>query len=228
MEDINNGRRHIVKILSIEDVTHNVKRFTLEKPMGYAFIPGQATDISINRPGLESAVGPFTFTSLNQSEYLEFTIKIYKEHNGLTAKLSALKPLDELIVHDVFGTIRYKGPGVFIAGGAGITPFLAIFRQLKLEKSLSGNTLLFANHSEDDIIHRTELRYILGNNYIDVLKAPLNPENQGRTINEDLLKAYIGDKNRWYYICGPDAFTAAMLDYLQNLGIHKSKIVIEE
>lgn len=219
---------HIVKILSIEDVTHNVKRFTVEKPIGYTFLPGQATDVSINKPGLESVVGPFTFTSLNQSEYLEFTIKIYKEHKGLTSKLSVLNVMDELIVHDVFGTIQYKGPGVFIAGGAGITPFLAILRQLKLENSLSGNTLLFANHNEDDVINRTELKYMLGDNYIDVLKEPHSVENQGRTIDEDLLKGYIGDQNKWCYICGPDSFTAAMVDHLQNLGVQKSKIVIEE
>ena len=201
MEELNKVGKHIVKILSVEYVTHNVKRFTVEKPAGYTFVPGQATDVSINQPGLESIVGPFTFTSLNQSEYLEFTIKIYKERNGLTAKLSVLNPMDELIIHDVFGTIQYKGPGIFIAGGAGITPFLAILRQLKLENSLSGNTLLFANHNEDDIILRTELKYMLGDHYIDVLKAPLNPENQSGTIDLDLLKAYIGEENRWYYIC---------------------------
>lgn len=228
MEDLNKEDRHIVKILSIEDITHNVKRFTVEKPLNYQFIPGQATDISINKPGLESTVGPFTFTSLNQSEYLEFTIKIYKEHDGLTAKLSTLNPMDELIVHDIFGTIQYRGPGLFIAGGAGITPFLAILRQLKLENSLSGNKLLFANHNEDDIINQAELEYILGNNYIDVLKAPLNPEIQSKTIDKTLLKAYIGDQNKWYYICGPDAFTVTMIDHLQNLGVPRTKIVIEE
>lgn len=228
MEDQVRMNTHVVKILSIEEVTHNVKRFTVEKPTGYTFIPGQATDVSINQPGLESVVGPFTFTSLNQSEYLEFTIKIYREHKGLTSRLSALNLMDELIIHDVFGTIHYKGPGVFIAAGAGITPFLAILRQLKLENSLSGNTLLFANHNEDDIIHKTELKYMLGDNYIDVLKEPLSAECQGRTIDENLLKAYIGDQNKWYYVCGPDSFTVAMVDHLQKLGVQKPKIVIEE
>nr|WP_068890816.1 FAD-binding oxidoreductase [Pedobacter panaciterrae] len=219
---------HVVKILSIENVTHNVKRFTVEKPIGYTYIPGQATDISINKPELKSILGPFTFTSLNQSEYLEFTIKIYKDHNGLTNKLSSLSPADELIIHEVFGTINYKGPGLFIAGGAGITPFLAIFRQLKLNGSLSGNKLLFANHNENDIIHKTELKYMLGDNYLDVLKDPLDPEIRGRIIDQNLLKKYTERQNKWYYICGPDAFTLAMVDHLKNLGIEKSHIIIEE
>jgi ferredoxin-NADP reductase len=57
--------KHIVKVLKTEMVTHNVKRFTLEKPAGYSFVSGQATDVSINKPGLEDELHPFTFTCLN-------------------------------------------------------------------------------------------------------------------------------------------------------------------
>ncbi|WP_216641619.1 FAD-binding oxidoreductase [Pedobacter ginsengisoli] len=228
MEEPANINEHIVKILSVEDITHNVKRFTVEKPDNYSFIPGQATDIAINKPDLKSVVGPFTFTSLNKSDFLEFTIKIYKEHDGLTSKLSSLKATDELIIHDVFGTINYKGKGVFIAGGAGITPFIAILRQLNIDGSLSGNNLIFANHNEKDIINKVELKYLLGDNYIDVLKSPLNPEIPGKTIDQDLLKKYTKDQGKWYYICGPDAFTAAMVNNLKELGIPDSHIVIEE
>ncbi len=39
--------KHIVKVLKTEFVTHNVRRFTIEKPAGYKFISGQATDVSI-------------------------------------------------------------------------------------------------------------------------------------------------------------------------------------
>ena len=38
----------IVNILKVEPVTHNVRRFTLERPEGLTFVPGQAADISIN------------------------------------------------------------------------------------------------------------------------------------------------------------------------------------
>lgn len=220
--------QHVVKILSIEDVTHNVKRFILEKPKGYTFIPGQATDLSINKPGLENELRPFTFTSLNDWDYLEFTIKIYKGHDGITEQLASLTIGDELIVHEVFGSINYKGPGVFIAGGAGVTPFLSIFRQLKHDDRLEGNILLFANHNEDDIICKTELGYLLGENLVNVLKAPLDPKLKGRIIDEELLVAFNREKSDFWYICGPDAFTDAMVGYLENLGVIKEQIVIEQ
>jgi ferredoxin-NADP reductase len=39
---------YTVKILDITPVTHNVKRFRFEKPEGYHFNPGQATEVSVN------------------------------------------------------------------------------------------------------------------------------------------------------------------------------------
>ena len=42
---------HTVKILEIEPVTHNVRRFRFEKPEGFDFAPGQATEVSIDKDG---------------------------------------------------------------------------------------------------------------------------------------------------------------------------------
>jgi len=42
---------HREKILEIEFVTHDVKRFRVEKPQYYRFTPGQATEVAINKDG---------------------------------------------------------------------------------------------------------------------------------------------------------------------------------
>lgn len=88
-------------------------------------MPGQAVDISINKPGWEEKLRAFTFTSLPKDEYIEFTIKTYPTHEGVTQQLLLLNKEDEIIIHDVFGSITYKGEGIFVAGGAGITPFIS-------------------------------------------------------------------------------------------------------
>jgi ferredoxin-NADP reductase len=48
------------------------------------------------------------------------------------------------------GAIEYKGEGVFIAGGAGVTPFIAILRQLQAENKTTTN--YFTNKTANDII----------------------------------------------------------------------------
>lgn len=220
--------KHLVKVLKSEFVTHNVKQFVVEKPTGYSFNSGQATDLSINTPELKDQLRPFTFTSVNEASYLEFTIKIYTAHHGITERLAKIEAGDELIVHDVFGTISFKGPGLFIAAGAGITPFISILRELKLQNMLKDNSLLFANRTVDDIILKDELKELLGNDYHDILENPGDGSTSGRFIDRELLAENINDRYKYYYICGPDKFTSSIVDNLQELGIDRAKIVIEE
>ena len=69
--------QHIVKVISIDHVTHDVLRLKTEKPEGFIFIPGQATRVAINKEGWEKKKRPFTFTNLPDEDHLEFTIKTY-------------------------------------------------------------------------------------------------------------------------------------------------------
>ena len=141
-----------VKILMTEFITHDVKRFIVEKPKEYEFHPGQATLLAISKPNWEHEFREFSFTSMNQDQVLEFSIKAYSDHDGVTKQLHMLEPGNEVVIHEPFGTIQYQGKGVFLAGGVGITPFIAILRQLHHTDQLKGNTLIFSNKEAKDII----------------------------------------------------------------------------
>jgi ferredoxin-NADP reductase len=227
MEDYPN-EEHIVQILETENVTHNVKRFKLSKPDSYKFKPGQATDIVINLPAWKEERRPFTFTSLNDWDNLEFTIKIYDDHNGVTNELGKLRAGDELILHDVFGAINYEGEGVFIAGGAGVTPFIAIFRQLQKDGKLGNNKLIFSNKTSKDIILKDEFENMLGKNFINTLTDEKTLQYDNRKIDENYLKEKIKDLSKYFYICGPDPMIESISEALKKLGVDKSKIVVEQ
>lgn len=219
---------YIVKILSIGEVTHDVKRFRLEKPEGYSFIPGQATEVSVNTPSLRNERRPFTFTSLNSSGYLEFTIKIYSDHQGVTNELGKLKPGSELIIRDVWGDIAFKGEGVFIAGGAGITPFLSIFRELEYRKKIGGNILVFANKTKNDIILESELQGLLGDSLINILSDEKTEGYVHGYITEEFLREKIPLHSKNYYLCGPPPMMDTVLGHLSNLGISSNSITMEK
>ncbi|MEO6949532.1 MAG: FAD-binding oxidoreductase [Ginsengibacter sp.] len=224
----NPSTEYFVKIKSAENVTHNVKRFTLSKPDSYHFNPGQATDIVINLPEWKEERRPFTFTGLNNWENLEFTIKIYDDHNGVTNELGKLKAGDELILHDVFGAIVYKGEGTFIAGGAGITPFIAIFRQLEKDGKLGNNRILFSNKKEEDIILHEEFEKMLGKNFINTLTEEESDKYDHGKIDENYLREKIKNLDQYFYICGPDPMIEAISKSLEIMGVEDSKIVKEE
>jgi ferredoxin-NADP reductase len=165
---------------------------------------------------------------LNEWDNLEFTIKIYNDHEGVTNQLGKLKAGDELILHDIWGAIHYKGEGVFIAGGAGVTPFIAIFRQLYKDGKLGNNKLIFSNRTSKDIILKEEFENMLGENFINTLTDETTEKYDNKKIDESYLKEKIKDLNQYFYICGPDAMIESISNDLQKLGVDKSKIVIEE
>lgn len=78
------------------------------------------------------------FTGLKNNDYLELMVRIYNSRHSVTEQLGKTNAGAELIIQEPFGAIEYKGPGVFIAGGTGITPFLSIFRDLNRQHNLRG------------------------------------------------------------------------------------------
>jgi ferredoxin-NADP reductase len=219
---------HIVKILHSEYITHDVKQFRVERPKGYTFVPGQATDISVNLAGWEKELRPFTFTGLTDAPHLEFTIKIYNERNGVTAQLGKMNSGDQLILHDVFGAITYNGPGVFIAGGAGVTPFIAILRNLYSQKKLGSNKLIFSNKTSDDVILKEEFKKMLKQNFVSVLTREQSIGFLGKRIDRDFLIDSISDFGQHFYVCGPDDFVQEINNLLLQLGAEAELLVFEK
>lgn len=216
-----------VKIKSIRQITRDVLQIFTEKPQQLDFTPGQATEISINKDGWQNEKRPFTFTSLPNDDYLQFTIKTYPSNKGVTNELLQLKKNDELILHDVFGAIAYKNEGVFIAGGAGVTPFISIFRYLRSKNEIGNNKLIFANKTKDDIILKHEFESILGKNFINILSDEMVGGYEHGFISENFLKANIADFNKIFYLCGPPPMMDAMEKILSNLHVDE-KLIIKE
>ena len=221
-------RKQLVKIESIEHITHDVLQIVTEKPANFNFTPGQATEISINKTGWKAEKRPFTFTSLPKNDFLEFTIKIYPSHKGVTNKLLDLTVDAELILHEVFGEIGFKGEGVFIAGGAGVTPFISIFRHLKSKSLIGSNKLIFANNTKADIIMEQEFRDMLGANFINILSHDTVDGYEHGFITENFLRSQITDYCNNVYLCGPPPMMEAVEKHLLKLNVDKKLIIKEE
>jgi ferredoxin-NADP reductase len=217
-----------VKVKSIANITHNVLQIVTEKPNDFTFIAGQAVAISINKKGWENEVRPFTFTNIPSSNSLEFIIKIYPSHSGVTNELKQLKKEDEIILHNIFGAISYKGEGVFIAGGAGITPFISILRDLQSKNEIGNNKLIFANNTKGDIILEAEFKEMLGYNFINII-ADENIDGYAQGfISESFLKAHISRSCKNIYLCGPPPMMEAVENHLHFLNIDEKAIIKEE
>ncbi len=221
-------KSHIVKVIEAKFITHDVKKFVVEKPVGYDFIPGQATDVSINLPEWKDQLRPFTFTNLKESKQLEFMVKIYNDREGVTKMLGRTNAGDELILHDVFGAIQYKGPGVFIAAGTGITPFMAIFRELYKQNKLRDNRLIYANKTSEDVIMGQELFRMFKNDFVNVLTRENVIGFTGKRIDRNFLIENIVDFSQHFYVCGPESFVKDITKLLVDLGADPDTLVFEK
>ena len=221
---------HSVKILDIADVTHNVRRYTLEKPAGYSFKPSQATEVSLDEDGWRDKKHPFTFTALTDAPHLEFTIKSYFNTggDGVTERLYGYTPGRSLILRDVWGTITYKGPGTFIAGGAGVTPFIAILRDLHHNRKLEGHTLVASNRTEADIILRDEFESFRGLETIWTVTDDPQSSLLHERVDAAFLNRHVRNFDRNFYLCGPDDMVKDLRATLKDLGANVENVTWEK
>ena len=227
---------HELTLKSITPVTHDTYHLVLERPAGYSFTPGQATDVALDRDGWRDEVRPFTFTSLPDAETLDFVIKSYpaeaEGHSGMTAQIATLSPGERLLLGDPWGAITDRGaephPGVFIAGGAGITPFIGILRaRVASHGSAGGARLIFANARERDIILRDTWDAMPGLTTEYVLSDEAVEGLHHGFVDGALLDAQLEGFDGLFYLCGPPPMQDAVIDTLSKRGVPEERIIIE-
>ena len=216
-------------INSIEKITPDVLQIRTSKPSDLDFKPGQATELFINKEEWKEEGRPFTFTSLPEDEHLEFVIKTYPDHNGVTEKLLDLKEGDQFLQTDVFGNIYFREEGTFIAGGAGLTPLIAILRNRhKHGDHNENNKLIFANKSKEDIILKEELEQMLGSNFINILSDEETEQYAHGHIDQNFLKNHIFNLKQKFYVCGPEPMIDSVVKDLKGIGVDEKNIIVEE
>ena len=138
------------------------------------------------------------------------------------------KPGDQFEISDAWGAIEYKGEGIFIAGGAGVTPFISIFRSLRVQNKIGNNKLLFSNKTDNDIILREEFESLLGKNFYNIITAQSDTKYYKGRIDKNYLQQNISNFQQHFYVCGPDPFNEAILKTLGELGAQADSLVFEK
>lgn len=220
-----------VRILAVETLTRNVRRYRIERPEGFVFQPGQATELSLDLPEWRDKRHPFTLTGLTAAPDLEFIIKSYFGTIGdhVTERLWGAVPGDRLVIGKPWGTIFYKGPGVFLAGGTGITPFIAILRDLNANGTIVGNHLVASYRTSEDIILRRELEEMQGLACTWTVTAePSVDPVMHDAIGADFLRRHVDLGAKHFYLCGPDPMVRKLRSILEGLGIRPDSLTWEK
>ena len=115
----------------------------------------------------------------------------------------------------------------FIAGGAGITPFIAILKVLEQKGEIGNSKLIFANRKAEDIIDKKYFTNLLGENFINVLSDENVKGCENGYITSEIIKKYVNGNSDLYYLCGPPPMMNAVNESLISLGVNENKIIKE-
>lgn len=215
------------KLLMSNTVTHDTKRLVTTKPEGFDFEPGQGVELFIDTPEWAGEGHPFTPASRREDQVLEFIIKRYPGDKSMTEALHALEPGADLVIDGPFGAITYQGPGIFIAAGAGVTPFIAILRQLASERRLDHHQMIFSNQRLDDLIYGEELRAYLGEKALFTFTREEAEHLLTRRVDGAMVREIARTPDQCFYLCGPDGFVKTLKENLMEWGVPDDRLIYE-
>lgn len=233
---------HETQLVRRETVAEGTMAFYFSKPPGFRHQAGQSLLMRlVNPPETDSKGDARTFTIASAPHEAELMIATRMRDTAFkrvlkTAPLGAAVTIDgpngEMVLHD-----DPARPAVFLAGGIGITPFLAMARHAAHERLPHRLYLFYSNRRPEDAAFLAELRKMEQLNPSCRLIATMaEPEKSaqpwsGETgfIRREMLERHLaGATNPVYYFAGPPPMTMAMQQMLEDSGISEQAMRYEE
>lgn len=161
----------------------------------------------------------------------------------MSSYVFSLKPGDTITVYGPFGEFFAKDTDaemVFIGGGAGMAPMRShIFDQLKRLQSTRKISFWYGARSMRECFYNEEYDQLAAENdnfnWHLALSDPLPEDNwTGLTgfihnvLYENYLKDHEAPEDCEYYMCGPPMMNAAVIKMLQDLGVEKENILLDD
>ena len=229
----------VAEVVSKDAVTHDMRHLVLRllEPDEIKYFPGQYMDIAI--PGT-STVRSFSManTSSRESGLLEFIIKIYPDGEFSSYLADKLAVGDRLELTGPFGVFTLREGDadiVFVGGGAGLAPILALLRTTAERGLTRKATFFYGARTRKDLCFEAELRRLEETlpdfRYIPALSEPAGDADwHGETgLITDVVKRHANDLTGAHaYVCGPPPMVEAALPLLATLGVEEKRIYYDK
>lgn len=229
-------------LLGRTEVAEGTMAFQFEKPKGFVFKPGQYIDLTLlgSQPGSSTGM-THTFSIASSPSDEEILVTTRMRNTVFKQALSTLPigsgariegPMGSFGLHN--NTAR---PGVFLAGGIGIAPFLSMVSHATAQKLRHPIVLFYANRYLEDAAFIDELWKLERANprfrFVPTLTRMTNNHGgwKGKTghISSEMLSTHVGSvRGPIYYIAGPPTMVAATRRTITEVGVDEDDIRTEE
>jgi ferredoxin--NADP+ reductase len=208
------------KIVNREELAPNAFMLTFEKH--HDFIPGQV--VAIGQSAEDEEPRLYSIASGNTDINMDVLFDI-NPNGHLTPYLASLKRGDEIYVSEPFGRFYSdEGPGIWIATGTGIAPFIAMAKSGLSEQK----TLLHGARFLNQFYQQTLFLLKMGTHYKrfctrETAQGIIHGRLTDYLINHNSLPADIK-----YYLCGSPEMVIEVRELLvEQKGIPYENIVAE-
>lgn len=225
------GPRYSYQIVDIQKYS-DVYDIFLEptgKPISYK--AGQFAYVSFLSDSISKEPHPFCITSTPNENQIRFSIK---KLGDFTSNLDSLKVGDKSLIWGAYGRIsekffQYQKDAIFIGGGIGIAPFLALFRTAAEEKSARKTTLFYCTKYKEDACFGQELEKLANqSNQLYYFNQCSREPGQGH-LSIEKIKAQVADLSKTVvYLCGPSRMMKILAKDLIKSGFSSKNIVLED
>jgi ferredoxin-NADP reductase len=234
------------RLLGSEEVAAGTRAFRFERPPGFQFQAGQNVLVTLIEPPELDPQGPSrTFTIASAPHEPELLIATRMRDTAFKRVLAAAAPGTPVEIDgpDGFMVLHEDAsrPAVFLAGGIGITPFLAMARDAAHRRLGHPIFLFYGNRRPEDAAFLDELSGIRNSNSNYRLIPAMSeagkssrPWNGERGfIDRAMLARHLGEmasgpKGPVYYFAGPPAMAMAMQQMLSEAGVSDDDMRSEE
>lgn len=232
-------RQQSYRVEDVRQETADVWTVKLAPPDGQTvgnYLPGQFHFLTFFRePTLPVEEHHWTISSSPaRKDFISSTIK---ELGDFTSTIGRTKPGDTAAVHGSFGRFSYllhpeERDLVFLAGGIGITPLMAMLRHMRDKGDTRSVVLLYANRNENQIVFRKELDEIANGDrpkltLVHVLSKPAkNWRGETGHVDAEKIEKYCGQtlEGKTFYICGPQKMAEGLINTLRRMGVPQKRI----
>lgn len=205
------NRGKVTNITHLNDSTIEVE-LSLKKT--YRYIPGQFAFIKVFQKGIEDAPHPFSLSG-KSGKKVYFTMKVLGDYTRHMKQF--LKVGTTIAITSAYGTLTMVEGGpkqLWIAGGIGVTPFLAQLRShAELDQKID---FYYSFRNEKDAVHLSLLSDI-SKTYPQVNMHLHDAKKQGYLS----FKGVKFDEDTEVYLCGPRLMVASLIKQIKasNPGI---------
>jgi ferredoxin-NADP reductase len=213
-----------------EQVAEGTFAFYFDKPAGFTHQAGQNALFSLP-DGKESR----TFTIASAPHERELMVATRMRDSAFKRSIATLPvgaklhmdgPAGLMVLHE-----DESRPAVFLAGGIGITPFLAMARDAEARLLRHKITLIYSNRRPQDAAFLAELKHMQNRNFrmVATMTDDRDWKGEKRRISRELLAEHVPDHLApVYYFAGPPGMTMAAQGMLADLGVKEDDMRSEE